>query len=256
MNSKYFNITVKPEMLGSLAVTTFADDDVLFNWTKFEIPRGCARLIGVTSICAGKNGARQEFATDLYFARGVGDDTDFVGAPGNLGTVNATADSSAAKYMNHIIGTLNIPVTDFRDGLDFFAVSHTDTVATGAGFTLQTDNIYRPTSTYKYPGSMETFYLAGIAKGAWDFNTGVLINDAENVAASTSAVDITVDGTDARKVFAVGDVIIAQDDAAVGTVTSVPDATSVFVDAVGGALLNNDELLHKNPITYILHFEM
>ena len=244
MKSNYFNVTVKPDMLGSVGVTTFGSGDVMFDWTSFEVPRGACKLIGVTTLVKGKNGARQEFASDIYFAKSDADKT----APTTLGTVNEGAAASIV-YFNNIIGAMNIPVTDFRDGLDYAAVSYTgSSPATTGGMILE-----------GFPNSgntvgTDTLYLAVLALGAFDFNTGSLLNQNGNQAATSGTTTLTTDGTHATKVFSKGDIILAQDDAAIGTVVST-SATSVVVDEVRAALADDDELMNKNPITYILHFQ-
>ena len=245
--TKYFNVEVKPTMTGQNAVTAFGVGDVMFDWTQVVIPRGSCRLIGITTLVRGTNGARQEFASDIYFARSP---QPFTNATTSLGTVNATADG--VNYFNDLIGAVNIPVTDFRDGLDYMAVSHTDTVATGAGIVMEGNELI--VSKSGYIGSHDELYMGVIAQGAFDFNTGSLLNQAGNQAIAAGQTTLTTDGTHATKVFATGDVIVAQDNAAIGTVVSTA-TTSIVVDKVTAALLDDDEFCNKTPITYILHFE-
>ena len=238
MNSKYFNITVKPDMTGQNNVSTFTSGDLLFDWTSFLVPKGGAKLIGVTSICRGINGARQEFAMDLYFAS---TQPDLTTAPSSLGTVNSSV--SGVGYGNELLGCLNVPLTDFRDGLDYFSVAHTNTVATGAGIVM--DDV---SSSDGY----NTYYLGVVSMGNWDFNTGTLADDPISVS-DTSAV---VKGTDARKVFSPGDVLVDNGNAAIGTVKSVGSATAITFEAgATEAVAADDEIVTKNPITFILHFE-
>ena len=236
MNSKYFNITVKPDMTGQNAVTAFANDDVMFDWASFLVPKGGARLIAVTAIVRGADITRQEHPMDLYFAKA----TSAGDAPTTLGTVNATA--AGVGYFNELLGCLNIPIEDYRDGLDNMSMSHTNTVATGAGIVM--DDL-TPSGGYN------TYYLGVIAKGAFDFGTGVLS------AGGTSADDsgITVDGSAAAKAFAIGDVIVDNGNAAVGTIKTVATTSITLVSGSTEAIADNDELVPKNPITFILHFE-
>ena len=242
--SKYFNVTVKPDMTGQNAVTAFADDDVLFHWTAFDVPKGAAKLIGITTLVKGTDGARQEFAQDVYFAKADSDNS----APSEFGNVNGTANFTM-QWFDNAIGCVNIPVTDYRDGLDAMAVSYTGLTATGCGMVLEGT----PTSGTNV--GYDKLYLCAIAKGAFDFNTGSLLNQGSGQAVTTSSTTLTTDGTHATQVFCVGDVIVAQDNAAIGTVTAVNSTTSITVDAVAAVLADDDELCNKNPITYILHFE-
>jgi len=52
-----------------------------------------------------------------------------------------------------------------------------------------------------------------------------------------------------------GDVVGAMDDAAIGTVTNIASGTEFTVDAVGGALADDDEIVNLTPLTIILSFE-
>ena len=79
------------------------------------------------------------------------------------------------------------------------------------------------------------------------------MDGAQSVATGQTA--LTVKTGHATQNFCAGDVIVAQDDAAIGTIVSVDSTTQITVDAVAEALADEDELCSKNPITYILHFE-
>ena len=46
------------------------------------------------------------------------------------------------------------------------------------------------------------------------------------------------------------------DDAAIGTVTNIASGTEFTVDAVGGALADDDEIVNLTPLTIILSFEL
>ena len=251
--TKYFNVEVKPRITGENAVIAFGAGDVMFDWEQVIIPRGSCRLVGITTLVRGTNGARQEFASDVYFAKSP-NAIKPPNAPASIGTVNATADG--VNYFNALLGAVNIPVTDFRDGLDFMAVSHTSTVATGTGIVMEGNELIaaRGRTGIQVNSGHDELFMAVIAQGAFDFNTGSLLNQAGNQAATTAETTLITDGTDATTVFAAGDIIIAQDNATIGTVLSTT-ATTVVVDGVTSALTNNDELCNKNPITYILHFE-
>jgi hypothetical protein len=57
-------------------------------------------------------------------------------------------------------------------------------------------------------------------------------------------------------VFAAGDVLHAADNAILGTISSVDNATQVTLTAANtDAIENTDELYNINPIRIILHFE-
>ena len=108
----FHNVTIKPTITASLQHTAaFSADDVLFNWTKFNVPRKCGRLIGVVALVRGTNGARQEQAFDLYFSKS----DDF-----SLGTIN-----SAVSFQpnNDLIGAVAVPATAYNDGLNTMEVA-------------------------------------------------------------------------------------------------------------------------------------
>ena len=100
--------------------------------------------------------------------------------------------------------------------------------------------------------------IAGSAN-THDFSTGVLLNDGDGVAATTSRGALTVDGTDATKVFAKGDVIAAAGGSAfknIGTVTEVTSATSIKVDKIEDSLADDDEIVNLTPLKIILSLEV
>ena len=241
MNSKYFNITVKPDITGQNAVTAFADEDLIFDWTEFLVPKGGARLVGVTTIMRGTNGVRQEQALDLYFASADQDST-----PGTLGNVNSSA--TGQGYFNNLLGCLNVPTSDYRDGIDYMAIAHTNSVATGPGFVM--DDVTNKASSGH--NGFNKYYLGVVSKGTPDFGTGVLADDPISVG-DTAVVVKTVD---ARKVFDVGDVLVDNGNAAIGTIKSITSANNINLESgAAEAVAADDEIVNKNPVTFILHFE-
>jgi hypothetical protein len=241
--SKYFTVTVKPTVTASLqAGGTVAANDILFDWTSFDIPKGAARLIGVTALVRGTNGARQEKSLDLYFAKTV----DGV-EPGSLGTLSATADG--ARYQNHLIGAHRIDANDYKDGLDIMAVAT-------SGHGAQTTQIPSMVLQGEYEtGSnvgFDKLYLSSIAAGALDFRSTV---QCDGIQATSQAV-LTVKTTSALTNFAVGDVLHDEDDRAMGTVLTVDSATQMTMAAnLANATVNNKDLYNINPVTIILSFE-
>ena len=115
----------------------------------------------------------------------------------------------------------------------------------------------RTTDTRNTTNGFDAIYLGVIAglNNTMSFETGVQVNNGDGIGVSASQVDISVDGTDARTVFAKGDVVGAHDGAAIGTVVSVPDATTLRVDGVDGALADDDEIVNLTPFKIILSFE-
>ena len=52
-----------------------------------------------------------------------------------------------------------------------------------------------------------------------------------------------------------GDVVQAQDNAAIGTVVSVDSATTMTVDGVAAVLADDDTINWKYPLEFVLGFE-
>ena len=228
----------------------FGGSDILFDWTSFEIPSGGARLESVVVHVMGEDGgtaAEQDLV--LYFARTVNGN-----APDSLGTVNnamttgfnfptalvAGVKLEGAESASQIIGPafgdvlINSPYS--AHGLDTRQVFQAeDSVQTGrAGF--------------------DTFYVCGFAGGAYDFSTGVLLNDASDVA-DDAGTSLTVDGVDPRKCFQIGDTVYIHDvDVPIGTVASMTANTIVLAANNVGGITDDDEFINANPIRIKLGF--
>jgi hypothetical protein len=246
---KYFTVEVKPTITASKQAS-MADGDVLFDWTAFDVPKGAVKLTNLTALIRGNDGAPQT-ARDInfYFAKSAdGGNT----APSSLGTLSATADGTG--YYNQLLTKVHIEASgDYGTGLDFMSIA-----TTGHGAANNQGNLNIVLQGEEGSGTnvgYDKLYVGATAGGSLDFSTGSLLNMGSGQAVATTATTLTTDGTDARQVFAVGDVIHAADDAVAGTVTAVGSATAVTVDAVAGALANNDELYVLSPITLKLSFE-
>ena len=263
--SKYFTVEVLPDMGedGSTTAlsTAFTDKDILFDWHAFDVPRGGARLLSITSIVHGTDGSDQlpggtTLDYELIFAK----DRKGV-APPTLGVNNAGV--TGEGWYNHVIGrcVVDSSLQGDEGNLIRLNVVNTDLAYNGGAATyvnaplvLQADAL--GTVGYNKDG-YDRIYVAGIALGGFDFNTGVLLNETDSAtlaALGTAALD--VDGTDPRNVFGVGDVIVAQDGAAVGTIKSIPSDVLINLESAHtDALTNNDEFFHQSPIRLIFHFE-
>jgi len=225
----------------------FANHDVLFNWTAFEMPKGSALLRNVTVLVAGNHSARQsEVNIKLLFAKnhnGV--------APGDLGTPNGSA--SGFSWFKNVLGLMELDNTDGpQASIDFFSIMQ-------SGYEVAGDTKYGP-GDFVIEGEeanangTTTVYVAGISGGALNFSTNVLANGAVTLSNST---DITVDGSNPQRCFDVGDVLLVHDsDTPVGTVSSIPDATSIIIESANGvAIADDDEIMPQSPIKLILHLE-
>ena len=252
----YFNVKFRPDMINGDTTqlvadngdqAAFAANDVLFDWHAIDIPKGSARVQGITVVMNGSNGNRQsERDIQFVFAKSI----DGV-APPTLGVVNATA--TALGTQNHIIGAFVVDSTVVT-GLDPYSV-----FGACAG-PAPANGLHLPvlegeeSTTQK---GFQTIYVGGIITGVLNFDTNVLANGAIDASADL-ANTIVVDTTDARKAFAVGDLAYVRgvDTQVPGVITKVEQLKLTFsetnstVDAD-----NNIEILNATPIKITLHFE-
>ena len=253
----YFNVRLRPDMVNGDTTQLLADDnsdaafaanDVLFDWTAVEIPKTC-RLLGVSAVINGEDGTAMTTTRDieLIFARASADGS----APTTIGTVNATA--SSLGVMDNIIGAITLDKDTGATGTDPFTVL--STIQGGADQNGASTIVLDPTPT---PNGTQTIYVAGIVTGAVDFSTGVLVNGAID-ASAVEGTTITVDTVDARKCFAVGDLIyVAGTDTQIpGKVKSLTDTVITF-DTTNSTVdvVNDKEVICATPVRLTLHCEM
>jgi len=266
MHSKYYlTEEIKPN-IDTLGNVAFTADDVLFDWVSFEIPKGTAAMVSFVVKMAGTNGAAQKKSADLYFAKSI----DGV-APPTLGASNDAKDAiHTASVRPYLIGFQRVVAAADGDTADSL-VSY-NIMGNGQGAD-QGDRSVKPillqgdpdgfpgdaTHSKSTPGYQTIFVAATITTA--DFGTNVLLNQGGDQAVSTSAVDLVVDGTDADDIFAVGDKLISfvasngSSPKLIGTITSIPDADSIVVDAVAEAFDDDTEICNRNPVTLRFGFE-
>tara|TARA_R110000824_G_scaffold239639_4_gene428331 strand:- start:1833 stop:2591 length:759 start_codon:yes stop_codon:yes gene_type:complete len=250
---KFFNVEINPTIAASLQATQFDSGDLIYDWTAFDVPKGANRLLGVTTVVRGHNGARQEFAHNMYFAKSKTDGT----APTAMGTVNGSLDANIGSYANLLIGQAHIHTNDYIDHHDYLATSSTAFPTTGEGMTTVLQGEPNSGTNVGY----DKLYIAGSSSTSSlpDFTTDVYTTGA--VAIEQKTVGSLDDGSGSTagitNKFAVGDVIHNSDDELVGTIASV-DSNNAFttVDDVSVAQVNNDRLFVLSPIKIILHFEI
>ena len=257
---KYFNIRFRPDIVNGDISDVIADDktdapfannDVLFDWQTLEIPRGGARLLGVTGVVNGEDGVAQAVKDiELIFARSISGT-----APTTIGDPNATATS--LNIQNHVIGALTMDKDFGVTGTDSCYILSTISGGADQGGMPAIILEGEASTTTGYEGGFETIYVAGIISGAVDFSTGVLSTEAID-ASSAEKATIAVDTVDARLVFSVGDKVYVHDvDTQIpGTVKTVAqnlltfDTTNSTVDVA-----NNDEIINATPVKITLHCE-
>ena len=247
--SLYYSKTVKPTLKASEQhAAAYAENDLLFDWMEIEVPKHSARLVGCTVLMRGKPAASDSQLSQfsLYFAT-----TDDV-------TMGSTGNDAVTMYPNHdILGAINIVTASYMGGsgpnMDVANVS------TSARLTLTPDPLKVSSDTDPGPRGRQVIYMAGscgVASPALDLRSATQLNDTGGIAAD-NGTGIALDGSsiDARKVFRVGDVIHAHDDAVVGTVASITDANNLVLTANNVAALDDDDYLYNiHPILIQLHF--
>jgi hypothetical protein len=245
--SKHFAVTVKPTIPASNQTGAFAQADVLFDWYGFDIPKGAAKLVGVTALVRKTNGSGANvlpFA--LYYAKSI----DGV-APSSLGTPNATADGTG--YYNNIIGKNSIEVKDFAD--DYLDVGvHVATLAAGGADADKPSFVMQGEPDSGTNVGYDKLYVAGLtgASGVFDFASTVQVG----TETTTSTAAVVVKTTSALTNFATGDVLHDEDDQVIGTIKTVDSATGITLEAdCASVSAVNKDLYNISPITLILSFE-
>ena len=255
----FFNATVKPTLPVASIIQSnktdlpFSAGDVLADWTEFNVPKAGVKLCSITLLIRGENGAAQ-ISRDIQvlFAKSDTDGT----APATLGNENGVV-SQTTTWQNNVIAHQLLDITTMTTRLTNMTVATTG-ASTINSLTPGNVNVVLQGEPLSDKGGAVKLYvgLVGGATNTWDFATGVILNDASDVAVGDTV--LTVDGVDARIVFAPGDVILKHDsDTAVGTVKSVDSATQITLVSGGSgvAISDDDELVNSQPITIVLGFE-
>ena len=272
----YFNSPViVPLVKASAQHAAFADGDIVFDWTSFDIPKGGAKLLGATITTRHNQVASQVAGFDLVIARDGGTNS----TPTSIGTANA------------ILGVTNFSSTDIIGFLPGAGASDMAGItATAASYqTSNTRNsviVLEPSENGTTSGTnvgYDRYYVGGLANGAVDLTGLVAIGPSTGVDISGSNGTFgAIDGTAPTLVFAAGDLLHAQDDIIVGEIASL-DANNIVFKFSGetstnhssaytvpadiatwriqngagaaGDLTENDILYNVHPMRIILHFE-
>ena len=255
----FFTVEVKPiistiKQAGNSSV--YSAGDVLFDWTAFQIPRGAAKLIGMTVVFRGKNGAAQTaLDLDVFFAKTV----DNV-APLTMGSINSGA-TAKPSVSNHILGfaRLDDAASFGENGFDFFTVGMSGGAASPA---LPSTNLVIQGEVDSGDGvGTDEIYIGGITGGAYDFGTTVLARGGEIAGVTVVETDKgSDDDPNAELIFAPGDVLHGSTGAVLGTVASIAAFGSskqdiTFTAGTAEVLDDNEEIFNVSPIRIILSFE-
>tara|TARA_R100000234_G_scaffold110644_1_gene83154 strand:- start:331 stop:1161 length:831 start_codon:yes stop_codon:yes gene_type:complete len=275
MINKYFTVEVKPLIDASLlnAAALASDDDVIFSWTPFEVPKGSSRLLNVTAKVASNDGTAQHHPFQLFFAKSkLNATTGHIEAPTSIGSFNTTATSQPS--INEFLGGLKIETIDYMcQSLVGTSIASTgnSVAANGSNITMVLTPEGTPADKY-WDGSdwvaitpgYDILWVAGIACGAMNFASTVTTDGVVEAGTTTT---VHTDTKDANLVFSVGDVIQEVDNTIIGTITSIGAATGADVDITvdrGSAgkdspgaqgIADGVKIYHRSPIKLVLSFE-
>jgi hypothetical protein len=284
MYNKYFTVEVKPPIDADLlnAAALASDDDVIFSWTPFEVPKGSSRLLNVTAKVAGNDGTAQHHPFQLLFAKSAIDaTTGAMTPPPSIGEYNTVA--TAINSLRQIVGGIKIEAIDYMcQSLVGCSIASTgnsvaanganvDMVLTPSGsdyanYMLNaTDILGTAGDVVTVTPGYDVLWVAGIACGAFNFASTVTTDTGETYTAT--ATTIHTDTKDANLVFSVGDVIQEVDNTIIGTITDIGTASTADVDLTvdrGDAgketpgrqtLADGVKIYHRHPISLTLSFE-
>jgi len=257
---KYFNVTAKPYIdPDEQHDGNITDTQILADWTEFEIPKGAARLVGITVLYRGKDGA-DVTPTDfeIIWAKGNPDGT----APTSLGSVAAAVGAPAAgspPWFNLIQGKTYVDASIMTNDGD---LTYLNVLSVPEGEVTISDN----KAVHSYPGNMilqgepnsgtnvgyDKLYCALIAKATHNWESTLDINGTM----ATTSPTLTVATIDARLAVAPGDVLYDEDNLLLGTVKSVDSATQITMENnLSNASSNDKKVYNGSPITLVLSFE-
>lgn len=279
---KYFTTTIKPTIgAAQQHAAAFADNDLLFDWTAFNVPKGANKLMNITALVRGTDGAAQSFAINYIFAKSINKT-----APSSLGTINATA--NGVGYQNNLLAACQMEEAEILvgGGLDIMSIAPahngSSTPTTGQNLVLEGEPDSGSSVGY------DKLYIAGITPdGDASFSTGVVTSRGVDVSGLSAAqlVNADIEGTDPRNVFAPGDIVHAEDGIILGEIESMADINTITFKTDGskqhhaggeilfsnpsglanwkiqngagtaGDLASGDELYNLHPITLILSWE-
>ena len=288
MVNKYFTVEVKPPIDADLlnGGVLASDDDVIFSWTPFEIPKGSSRLLNVTARVAGTDGTAQHLPFQLLFAKcAINATTGVMTNPPSIGEYNTVA--TAIKSLNEIIGGIKIEAIDYMcQSLVGCSIASTGNSVAANGSNV--DMVLTPNAEHSHGHSRysldatdilgtvgdivtvtpgyDVLWVAGIACGAFDFTSTVKTDGA----VAKNSTTIHTDTKDANLVFSIGDVIQELDNTLIGTITAIGandgggahdvDITVVRGEQAGGdrgqdGIADGVRIYHRHPITLELSFE-
>jgi|TARA_R100000084_G_scaffold105966_1_gene63867 hypothetical protein len=257
-NGKYFTVEVKPTIPASKQhIGAFAIGDLLFDWTKFEIPRGGAKLISAC-VLTRPLGNTTPTPNDNRVTFVLASNNDLA-----LGTVNSEVQGSDHRPSNDFVGFFTIDEADTASvKLNSTSIQMArDGASVNDAFAFKPFVITPNMNASGVTDGFSEFYIAGITQDtSMQFGqTAIRINDGDIDTASPGTT-LATDGSsmDIREHFLPGDVLHAHDDAVIGTVASVTDANDLeLTTAISTGVLEDDDYVYNiHPMRIILGFEI
>jgi hypothetical protein len=271
----FFTVDVIPDIVNGDVSNIIASNkahidiginDILFDWTAVDIPRGTSVLRTVYALVNGEDSsthASGKSGISLFFAKSTNGQ-----APQSMGTVgtafsSATVGESANGYRDKLIGNCLLDPDAHIYNSDSFAFgfSYNTSLTLGPGNTGTGSVAGLPIIMDFEPESgshvgFDKLYVMGVLDSvARGFQTGVIVNGA---ITSDTEDTIAVDGVKAHTMFSIGDTVYVHDvDSPLGTVKSVTASTITLNAPIAGGtdLADDDELVNANPIRIRLGFE-
>ena len=255
---KYFQVEVKPVIdVAALAAGNITEGEVLFDWASFDIPKGAAKLIGITALYRGKNGADYT-PTDfeLFFAKGEKHpNSTGVLTPITLGDDGADADTPG--WFHLIQGRAYVDSTNQANDIDLIygnVISISPGGATAASNSENHGLVLQGEPDSGTNVGYDKLYVSAIAQGTHNWGASTMTIDTPIPA--TDRATITVADLDALISVGPGDVLRDEDNLSIGTIKTVNSATAITLEANSASAPAENKLVYNTtPITLILSFE-
>ena len=257
---KYFQVEVKPTIpVAALSSGNIVSSDIICDWFGFDIPKGSARLIGLTVRRAGKDGVGLSGSNtpdmELFYAKSINNIP-----PASLGTPGAAVSTVFGSFGN-IVGKAYIEGVSTSNDLDLRVGNIISAGAIASGSYAEDQKVESSNNGLILSGEpnsganvgFERLYVAIIAKGT--HNWGPPAMTVNGTMATTSPV-LTVADVDALRALSVSDILRDEDDNLFGTVKSIDSATQVTLESNLASASANDKLVYNTtPISLVLSFE-
>jgi len=254
---KYFVTEVRPTISAAQMAGNITNADILFDWHGFDIPKGPARLIGMTVRYAGKNGADvAPVDIELFFAK------TYLGvAPTTLGGDGGAVDTFG-HWFHQIVGktwvnpsyggtndgdlVIGNIVSVGRMGGGIADGQMTSNQAANTGLVIQGEPESGTNVGY------DKIYVAGIAKGTHNWASTMTVDGTM----STSSPILTVADVSALTAVHPGDILKDEDGLLLGTVKSVDSATQITMEENLANTSSNDKVVRNvTPVVFIMSWE-